>query len=103
MILLCCLGESNGHSSERFSSHTWRHLGQAGSLKPQAATLRSVTLPNITGNFQTAITSWPLNNRCTAIELDTMGASDSKPVSAHVWKAYVVPEPSMELLASLID
>ena len=69
----------------------WRHLGQTGLLKPQAGTRSvSVTHPNITGNFQTAITSWSLNNRLTAIELDTMGASDSKPISTHVWKAYVV-------------
>ncbi|KAF7559625.1 hypothetical protein G7046_g4529 [Stylonectria norvegica] len=64
-------------------------------------TLRSAMHPNNAGNFPDDHHELPLNIRCTAIEPDTMGSSESKPVSAHVWKASAPNGISQDLVDSL--
>ncbi|RSL88005.1 hypothetical protein CEP52_015343 [Fusarium oligoseptatum] len=80
-----------------------RHsVRRPGTLKPEALTDRcSVTLPNNAGNFQEGYHEPALNIGCTAIALDTMGSSESKPISAHVWKASAPNSLSQDLVDSL--
>ena len=49
-----------------------------------------VRLPNNAGNFQEGYHELGIEYRCTAIAVNTMGSSESKPISSHVWKAYVI-------------
>lgn len=55
-------------------------------------------LPINAGNFQEGYHELGIEHCCTAIEVDTMGSSESKPISSHVWKAYVVPDSQTTLI-----
>ncbi|KAL6917914.1 hypothetical protein FSHL1_009343 [Fusarium sambucinum] len=58
-------------------------------------------LPINTGNFQEGYHELGIKHRCTAIEVDTMGSSESKPISSHVWKASAPNGISQDLVDSL--